>query len=126
MDKQHTLQNTIPKRYLIQHEHVKSVIDPENFRRYNDGIIQASILRACKPRELNYFNNEELSSRMLTILKSTFVPEKTESCDALIEFLYALAIGKLKLIKRDHNDFKVFVRDHFSQNHWVEFFARLL
>ncbi|HUH19527.1 hypothetical protein [Albibacterium sp.] len=86
---------------LYQTNFVKNLLDPFIFNRFNDGIIQASILRAAKNDELNYSFSRKNSEDMLMLLK-TFAKHSDEyQGEALMEFLYALSIGKLRLFK-DH------------------------
>lgn len=84
---------------LRQTEFVRNVIDPFNFNRYNDGIIQASILRSANPSELSYHIDEELSNDMKVILEKVIEQHKTPQGEGLIEFLYAISIEKLTLRK---------------------------
>ncbi|UFH57576.1 hypothetical protein [Spirosoma sp. KNUC1025] len=86
---------------LKQSEYVRNVIDPGNFNRYNDGIIQASILRSAKISELSYHIDENLSSNMKSILDKIIDEHKSPQGEALIEFLYAIAIKKL-ILKKEH------------------------
>ena len=86
---------------LYQTNFVKNLLDPFVFNRFNDGIIQASILRAAKNDELNYSFSRKNSEDMLMLLK-TFAKHSDEyQGEALMEFLYALSIGRLRLFK-DH------------------------
>jgi hypothetical protein len=86
------------ERKIIQEEHVRTVINPENFNRYDDGIIQASILRSAKPTELNYKFEISLSSTMTSILLKMVKNYKDElTSEGLLEFLLALSIRKLKI-----------------------------
>lgn len=86
---------------LVQTSFVKNLLDPLIFNRFNDGIIQASILRAANKEELNYSISVINSEKMLTLLK-TFINHMNEyQGEAILEFLYALSIGKLRLYK-DH------------------------
>lgn len=39
---------------LMQFEHSRRLISPENFARFNDPAVQAALLRAARRRELNY------------------------------------------------------------------------
>lgn len=86
---------------LRQTEFVRNIIDPHNFNRFNDGIIQASILRSASPAELSYHIDEELSNEMKGILEKIVEQHTTPQGEGLIEFLYAIAIGKLTL-KKEH------------------------
>lgn len=97
-----SLRNTDrPERNLKQTVYVRNLLDPGNFNRFNDGIIQASILRAAKPEELIYSIDPDLSADMYGILETTIKYYEEEQGEALLEFLYAIAIKKLSL-KRDH------------------------
>lgn len=82
---------------LRQTEFVRNIIDPHNFNRYNDGIIQASILRNAYASELSYHIDEELSIDMKGILEKIIEQHQSPQGEGLLEFLYALAIEKLTL-----------------------------
>lgn len=82
---------------LHQHEHVRRVLSPRNFERFNDGIIQASLLRAAHIAELNYSTSRALSDDMAHILDSIFEQRLTEIGEATMEFLLALAMRKLRI-----------------------------
>lgn len=93
---------------LYQTNFVKNILDPFVFNRFNDGIIQASILRAARSEELNYSFSSRNSEDMLMLLK-TFIRHKDEyQGEAIFEFLYALSIEKLRLIK---NHYKILIDD---------------
>jgi hypothetical protein len=82
---------------LRQHEHVRRVLSPRNFERFNDGIIQAAMLRAAHTAELDYSNSRALSDDMAQILDSIFEHRLGETGEATTEFLLALAMRKLRL-----------------------------
>lgn len=86
---------------LKQTEFVRNMIDPHNFNRFNDGIIQASILRSASPAELSYHIDNELSNEMKGVLEKIVEQHTTPQGEGLIEFLYAISIGKLTL-KEEH------------------------
>jgi hypothetical protein len=112
-------------KYLRYHEHCKSVFSPECFNRYNDGIIQASILRIAHPNELNYSIDERFSFSMMNVIKDIFKDEtNSERCEAILEFLYAIVSGKLRLVNRHKSE----LLDHFEnsfKNEEVQFFVSL-
>ncbi|MCZ8074053.1 MAG: hypothetical protein O9341_07950, partial [Paucibacter sp.] len=91
-------------RRLVQSAYERSMLSPLNFSRFNDGVLQASILRAARARELAYGACEgTLSEDMLHILLdmvpgSGRPPEKSE---ALLEFLVAFMIKRITL-KPEH------------------------
>jgi len=88
-------------RNLKQTVYVRNIIEPGNFNRFNDGIIQASILRASKADELIYSIDPDLSSEMYGVLETIIKYYEEEQGEALLEFLYAIAIKKLSLKKGD-------------------------
>lgn len=88
-----------PDRRLAQNAYERVVLSPSNFDRFNDGILQASLLRAAHPQELAYGTCDiSVSEQMLGILIHALpdedVPEKSE---ALMEFLIALLTHRLSL-----------------------------
>jgi len=86
---------------LRQTEFVRNIIDPHNFNRYNDGIIQASILRNAYASELSYHIDDELSFEMTGILEKIIDQHQSPQGEGLLEFLYAIATEKLTL-KKEH------------------------
>lgn len=74
-----------------------SVLDPDTFSRYNDGVIQAAILRACAPDELNYSNDRVLSRQMSNILIAAIKHSETNSGEATYEMLFAVATKRLRI-----------------------------
>ncbi len=90
-----------PDRNLKQTVYVRNIIEPGNFNRFNDGIIQASILRAARSEELIYSIDPDLSSEMYGILETIIKYHEEEQGEALFEFLYAISIKKLSLKKSD-------------------------
>ncbi|QEC44816.1 hypothetical protein [Pseudobacter ginsenosidimutans] len=100
------------KGELLQTEYVRHLIDPGNFVRYNDGIIQACILRAAKDDELKYHLSEELSLQMKSILGDMILHLDDEHSEAIVEFFYAIAIKKLRLIEKDLIDCLELLEEH--------------
>jgi hypothetical protein len=89
-----------PSRRLAHNAYERAVLSPSNFDRYNDGVLQASILRAAHPAELAFGAcEEELSEDMLRVLIDGLPdvrrPEKSEG---LLEFIIALLTGRLTLL----------------------------
>lgn len=75
-----------------------TLISPACFDRYNDGIIQACLLRAAKPVELNYAVDSEFSRQMTDVLLSIISNWENSQGEASLEFLLALWIGRLQLV----------------------------
>lgn len=80
---------------LFQH----ALICPDMFTRFNDAVIQAALLRAAYPEELNYSVSEEMSHDMERLLIKWLQYSEHPVGAAAGEFLLALALGKLKLRK---------------------------
>ena len=97
---------------LFQTSFVKNVLDPFVFNRFNDGIIQASLLRAARNEELNYSCSKKISSDMLMLLKTFLKSVDEYQGEAILEFLYALAIGKLRLSKEHYNELIIELNNH--------------
>jgi hypothetical protein len=93
--------NTDSTRRLAHNAYERSVLSPSNFDRFNDGVLQACLLRAARPKELAYAAGEEhLSEQMLGILKDGLPnPARPEKSEALIEFLLALMTGRMTLAR---------------------------
>jgi hypothetical protein len=89
------------EKSLKQTSFVRNILSPNNFNRFNDGIIQASILRCAKPNELSYSIDFDMSLEMKGILETLIKYHDDEQGEALLEFIYALSIGKL-LLKKEH------------------------
>lgn len=88
---------------LFQTNFVRNLIDPFIFNRFNDGIIQSAILRSAKDEELNYSYSFANSTDMYTLLKTIIKHKNEYQGEAILEFLFALAIGKLKLHKSHYS-----------------------
>ena len=82
---------------LMQHGHRRKVISPRCFERFNDGVVQAAILRAATASELDFSISERQSDEMERILDFVFTNAANESGEAAREFALALAIGRLRL-----------------------------
>jgi hypothetical protein len=83
---------------------ISSVIDPDMFSRYNDGVIQAALLRTCAPDELNYSSHRVLSRHMRDLLRSAIAHYQSQSGEAVMEMLFALAIKRLRVSNSDYRN----------------------
>lgn len=84
-------------RQLKQAVYVRNLIAPANFDRFNDGVIQSSILRAALSDELAYAIDPVISLEMYNTLETIVKYNSQEQGEALLEFLYAIAVKKLSL-----------------------------
>lgn len=82
---------------LAQSENQCKILDPENFYRYNDPVIQASFLRSAQNIELDY-SYDKVTSKSMKDLIHRVVYEKQ---GAAYEFLLALGTKKVKLTSDD-------------------------
>lgn len=114
-----TLRNSDkPDRQLKQAVYTRNLLDPANFNRFNDGIIQASLLRAARAEELAYAMDYEISQEMFNILETVITYHKQQQGEALLEFLYAIATKKMTM---DHTHLRA-VLDLVNQKCTHEFF----
>lgn len=82
-----------------------SLLSPACFGRYNDGVIQASLLRAALPQELNYAADDQSSDAMSAILRSMAGGRTTPRGEALAEFVLSLATRRMTLAPPHLADF---------------------
>ncbi|MEZ0542200.1 hypothetical protein [Fibrella arboris] len=86
---------------LKQTNYVRNMLSPRNFHRFNDGIIQASLLRSGKTEYFSYDLDRELSLQMKEFLLSIIDKYDTEDGEAILEFILAIGVKKLKLREDD-------------------------
>lgn len=88
---------------LASSMHETVVLDVENFLRFNDGVLQASIIRAAFSHELDYSGSPELSEMMREFLEKIFQNYDNGYGEAAVEFALALATNPLRLTETDSN-----------------------
>jgi hypothetical protein len=91
---------------------IDDVIDPDTFARYNDGIIQAAILRAATPSELNFSRDRVLSQNMLNLITSLLNAKAGKRGEAALEFVFAFCAGRLRLDDSHDGELKEFIQGH--------------
>jgi len=79
----------------------QTILDPSNFARFNDDIIQASFLRAAQRREMNYQERPIESRELGRIICRIVVASDKPRGGAAAEFLLAICTGRLKLCTED-------------------------
>lgn len=89
------------KSALRQTEYARRVLSPLCFDRFNDGVIQAALVRAAIRPELDYSSSPELSKQMAGVLKTAMTAFDTQQGEASREFLLALALRRLVLATTD-------------------------
>lgn len=91
--------------------HKQKVIAPNNFTRFNDSILQASILRVSYSSELNYKSSKKMSNIMKSIIYDIIQNFNNSIGESAMEFLIMLAIGHLKLHDNDLNSLIADIKD---------------
>jgi|GEM_PF-603505 len=108
----HRLRSAEPEESaLVQHAHNRTVLSPANFGRFNDGVIQAALLRAARPGELDFTHDPGLSAEMRYMLRRFIEHMNDDEGEAAPEFLLAFARGQLTLTKPDEEDVCTFLED---------------
>jgi hypothetical protein len=108
----HAMRGRKGENGLSQNSFTRTVLSPRCFDRFNDGVIQAAILRAAMPAELDYSHSERISLEMRRIVELVLKNAKNEVGEAAREFALALAIGKLKLRDRDREKLYEYVQSY--------------
>ncbi|MBY5494219.1 hypothetical protein [Rhizobium leguminosarum] len=88
---------------LVQSPFHMNVLSSENFTRFNDGIIQASMLRAAFPHELSYAHatTANHSAKISHLIVKMLEHHADSQGEAVLEFLVALATRQLTLATVD-------------------------
>lgn len=79
----------------------QTVLAAGNFGRFNDDIIQASILRAALPHEMNFVDVPSDSRELGRLIRRIIVAGPSDRGGAAAEFLLALATQRLRLARND-------------------------
>lgn len=78
-----------------------TLLSPVCFDRYNDGVIQACLLRSAYSSELNYSIDENYSQQMCDIICSVVRNYDNEQGEGCLEFLMSIWIKHLRIL--DHH-----------------------
>lgn len=92
----HDLRNQSQNSGLATPYHT-TLISPANFDRYNDGLIQACLLRAAHPIEMDYRLDKVFSRQMTDVISSILTNWDNAQGEAVLEFLMALWTGRICL-----------------------------
>lgn len=115
--------NKKPK--LIYKPYERTVISPESFQRFSDGVLQAAFLRAARASEIAYGNCEEsVSERMYEFLKDEVIAAKNGMGPALMEYVVAMMIGRLTLHVKHKEKFLDLVADEPLLPDWMRITAK--
>lgn len=92
----HDLRNESENKQLATTYHT-TLISPANFDRYNDGVIQACLLRAAHPVEMDYRVDPIFSRQMTDVILSVLKNWRDAQGEAVLEFLMALWTRRLRV-----------------------------
>jgi len=105
----------------------RAVIAPDNFQRFNDGAIQAAILRAARAYELAYAScSIEVSNSLYELLNGTLDKVGQGEGEALPEFVLAIATRRLTLDPAVERNFLRSVEQHASAPKAITLIAKYL
>jgi len=79
----------------------QTILDPENFGRFNDGAIQAALLRAALPSELDYSGHPVVSDDATRLIRRVLESSAGTRGEAAAEFLIAIGCQRLRLTPAD-------------------------
>ena len=89
------------ERRIISNWFQQTILAPGNFGRFNDDVIQAALLRAAHPCELNFADTVTESRELGRLLRRVIVASQSPRGGAASEFLLALATRRLQLCRDD-------------------------
>lgn len=116
--------NICNKDSLQQSNYIRNILSPANFQRYNDGIIQAAILRAGKPEHFAYDLDSDSSLLMKLFLLGLIAQYNTAHGESLMEFLLAIGLKRLRLKTEDLEE--VLLQAKQCPNNIISQFSALL
>ncbi|AWL05880.1 hypothetical protein DIR46_16565 [Massilia oculi] len=117
----HKYRQGVPKKArLVCRTYERTVISPESFQRFSDGVIQASFLRAAREGEIAYSNCDEIvSERMFAFLSGEVAGACESGGHALMEYLIALLVGRLTLHQKHARELLANVVDKAIADHFT-------
>lgn len=110
-------ENTISGDTLKSTAYEHYILDPENFIRFNDPLIQSCLWRAASPSELDYRCSDGDSMDMSHIILKLIKSKHTDRGQASLDLIMGLATRKIKLVPEHLNELileasKIFTEDH--------------
>jgi hypothetical protein len=98
------------KQCFVSSPFVDSLLSPNTFEQFNDGVIGASILRACCPSELNYARSRTMSAQMRRVLEAVIERRDEKFGEAVLEFLFAFHNQTIRLLEEDESAIRLKLR----------------
>lgn len=113
------------KPRLMYKPYERTMISPESFQRFSDGILQAAFLRAARGSEIAYGNAEEqVSERMYAFLCHEVNDATRGRGPALMEYVVSLMIGRLTLYPDHQSQFLQLVANTERLPDWIRICAK--
>jgi hypothetical protein len=75
-------------------------LHPENFSRFNDGVVQAALLRCAYPSELDYRDDYASSDFLKGFILRALNRAADEAGEGILEFILALVSKRLQLVDK--------------------------
>ena len=85
------------KESLFSHVYQHSVLDPNNFSRFNDPLLQSCLWRCAYDRELDYRTPDDLSRQFCEILERLAKCRANGEYNATLDLLMAVAVMRIQL-----------------------------
>lgn len=92
-------QKIVPEKRLSSGMFGHVALDPANFSRFNDGVIQAALLRCSRASELDYRSDYAASDFMKALLLKMLERSEGQTGEAILEFMGAVGVRHLQLIE---------------------------
>jgi hypothetical protein len=86
-------------RALYTTEHRRTLLHPNNFQRFSDGLIQACLLRGSFRTELCFGLNQLFNAMVTSYIQEVIANHQSAKGEAVTEFLLAMALGQIRLDK---------------------------
>lgn len=84
-------------RSLETSAHVRTILNPNNFRRFDDGVLRACLLRAALPSELDFALDPNLDSDAAGLFCDIIKGGSSSEGEPVMEFLLSLALQQVRL-----------------------------
>jgi hypothetical protein len=100
------------KRDRSLHHNVNqySVLDPENFERFNDPLIQSCLWRCAYSHELNYSTSAKLSEKFFNTMCKLISDHLFGNGNAALDLLLGVAMGHIVLGSKTMDSLKQYLR----------------
>lgn len=122
----HHLRDPSQKDGLRQSMNSHVLLDPDNFDRYNDSVLQAALLRAAQASELGYGTHATASRSMAGLIERMIRLHDQIEGEALPEFLLALVTRRMSLTPNDLKLLTSRLKENLDTHHYLSTFLPTL